>query len=378
MSGVAATAGQSLRPEGVSLARALGSSTRSSIYSYLQEADAALTVRDIAAAFDLHPNVARTHLETLAEAGLVEVGRRKHPGGGRPAKLYQAQTAPAGGVIETTLPTGSSRPGTELCVRLLAGLLDGERPGPGGAQPASRGDGARARQPAHEGAAVRDREESLTSRAHDAAATEGRRLVGTHASSRSAGSLKEAAEAALEALTAYAPQARIVKTGEDWVDVAGVRGAFALLATSHGELADALERGLLAGALAGAGAPAALSEAGSLPGGGVVLRARPSAPAGRRSGADPAECVDTRGSQRETGVVKAMRAITDLHPGEVLEVLTEGPGSPAAFARWADRAGHQLLGVERATDARDRPAIRLLIRKGADVRPAVSGSAGER
>ena len=47
------------------------------------------------------------------------------------------------------------------------------------------------------------------------------------------------------------------------------------------------------------------------------------------------------------------------------KVLAEGPGSPAAFARWADRAGHVLLGVERAADAAGRPAIRLLIRKGA-------------
>jgi TusA-related sulfurtransferase len=59
-----------------------------------------------------------------------------------------------------------------------------------------------------------------------------------------------------------------------------------------------------------------------------------------------------------------MRAVTSLHVGDILEVLAEGPGSPAAFARWADRAGHELLGVERATDATGRPAIRLLIRKG--------------
>jgi TusA-related sulfurtransferase len=59
-----------------------------------------------------------------------------------------------------------------------------------------------------------------------------------------------------------------------------------------------------------------------------------------------------------------MRAVTGLRTGDVLEVLAEGPGSPAAFARWADRAGHVLLGVERATDLAGRPAIRLLIRKG--------------
>jgi TusA-related sulfurtransferase len=74
--------------------------------------------------------------------------------------------------------------------------------------------------------------------------------------------------------------------------------------------------------------------------------------------------VDARGLARETGVVRAMRVVTGLAPGEVLEVLAAGPGAPAAFARWADRAGHVLLGVERATDAAGRPGIRLLIRKG--------------
>jgi TusA-related sulfurtransferase len=62
--------------------------------------------------------------------------------------------------------------------------------------------------------------------------------------------------------------------------------------------------------------------------------------------------------------VRAMRAITALESGAVLEVLAGGPGSPAAFARWADRAGHELIGVERATDDQGKAAIRLLIRKG--------------
>lgn len=356
MAGVPATA-EHPGPKGVSLARALGSSTRSSIFSYLQQAEAALTVRDVAAAFDLHPNVARTHLETLAEAGLVEVGRRKHPGGGRPAKLYRAQTSATGQTVETSLPSGSSRAGTELLVRLLAELVDGDQ------SPGSDGDGHGRGRP---------RGQSTAGRAHDAAAAEGRRLVGAHPARAEGNSFHEAVSIALEALAAHAPHARIVTTGEEWVDVAGIREAFGLLAASRPELATAFERGLLAGALAGAGAPATLSDAGALSSGDAVLRARPSAAPGGRQTTEPAESVDTRGTQRETGVVQAMRAITSLCAGEVLEVLTEGPGSPAAFARWADRAGHQLLGVERAADTQDRPAIRLLIRKGADVRPSTS------
>jgi hypothetical protein len=45
-------------------------------------------------------------------------------------------------------------------------------------------------------------------------------------------------------------------------------------------------------------------------------------------------------------------------------VLAAGPGAPAAFARWADRAGHQLISVERVVDEDEQPAIRLLLRKG--------------
>jgi predicted ArsR family transcriptional regulator len=77
-------------PAAAIVARALRSDTRAEIYRSLRERGEERTVRDVAAEFDLHPNVARTHLELLAEAGLVSVGRRKHPGGGRPAKVYQA------------------------------------------------------------------------------------------------------------------------------------------------------------------------------------------------------------------------------------------------------------------------------------------------
>lgn len=130
-----------------------------------------------------------------------------------------------------------------------------------------------------------------------------------------------------------------------------------------------MERGLVAGLFAGAGIAVTLSEspAGPGPAGpaeGPVWRVRAVAAPSGRSAARPVTTVDVRGQHREAGVVTAMRAVTRLQRGEVLEVLAEGPGSPAAFARWVDRAGHQLLGVERAADATGRAAIRLLIRKG--------------
>jgi TusA-related sulfurtransferase/DNA-binding transcriptional ArsR family regulator len=326
------------RRGGVSVARALGSPTRAGIYEHLQQAAAALTVRDVAEVFELHPNVARTHLETLADAGLVAVGRRKHPGGGRPAKLYLARDESQIPLDEAEpAPAGATSNAPALLVRLLATLLDEPTRGTGPAQLA---------------------------RAHETAAAEGRRVVGGIGERDSAASLDVAAQTVGRALRPFAPEVRVLKAGEDWVDIAGVRGIFRLLSATRPELADVLERGLLSGAFAAVGTPVTLADGGTAPGGGLVWRARSVQAASARASLEPTSRVDARGLQREAGVVKAMRAITALRPGEVLEVLAEGPGSPAAFARWADRAGHELLGVERAVDATGRPGIRLLMRKG--------------
>lgn len=336
---------------GVTVARALGSETRAAIFTRLRETGDAHTVRDVAAAFDLHPNVARTHLQTLAEAGLVTVGRRKHPGGGRPARVYTvADDAPDPVAVAAGEAPQWSRPGLDadpvLLVRLLAGLLDAPGTDPSGQVVLGRAP--------------------LVARAHESAAAEGRRLTSELVGRRPRPpSLVQAAHDAVRALAPWAPTARIVRNGDDWVDVAGSRGLVSLLVGVRPELAEALERGLLTGLLAGAGATVTLSET---PGGtaadGMVWRIRATGTPSARAGVEPTAAVDVRGEHREAGVVAAMRAVTRMDRGAVLEVLAEGPGSPAAFARWADRAGHQLLGVERAVDATGRPAIRLLIRKG--------------
>lgn len=289
--------------------------------------------------------MARTHLQTLADAGLVRVGRRKHPGGGRPAKVYAAVDEPAGAQVDAGVRTVALDQG--LVVRLLAALLDG----PGGDVRTPPGPARTA----------------LAARGYAVAQAEGRRLVTGTERQGDAGrrAFAQAADGALRALALLTPGVRALRSGTDWVDVAGLRPAFLQLAAVKPDLADALERGLLAGALAGAGAPATVAEAGTLPSGEPVWRARPAPATGIRTQVETAVTVDARGQQREAGVVRAMRAVTRLRPGDVIEVLAEGPGTPAAFARWADRAGHQLLGVERAADGTGRPAIRMLIRKGA-------------
>jgi predicted ArsR family transcriptional regulator/TusA-related sulfurtransferase len=320
---------------GVTVGKALSSSTRAGIFERLRDVGGELTVRDVATDFELHPNVARTHLELLAEAGLVVVGRRKHPGGGRPAKVYRVREDVDVdlGMAEGQAAAAQGSAAQDLLITLLARLLE-EAGGP------------------------------ARERAHEIAVGEGRRLVVAAVDGPQRRDLAEAAGVAVRALLPYAPEARVVKAGSGWVDIAGVQGMFAALGHDRPELADVLERGVLAGALAAAGVPVALGDAGTALGGGVVWRARSTVPSSGRGAIQPTATVDARGRQREQGVVQAMRAVTRLAPGDVLEVLAEGPGSPAAFARWADRAGHQLLGVERATDPSGRPAIRLLIRKG--------------
>lgn len=321
----------------VTISRALGSTTRAGIYDHLRQVDSAVTVRDVADTFDLHPNVARTHLGLLAEAGLVTVGQRKHPGGGRPARVYRAR--PETGTDNAALDSAAQPAGgaaAALMVRLLVALLDR----PGGPP--------------------------LVTLAHDGAREEGRQLANALTGPAPSRVLADAAARATRALRVYAPDVKVLRSGSDWAEVEGLSPAVALVERADPALAEALERGLLAGACEASGVAIDLAETSSGAQHGRTWRLRATGGRVPRSTIVTAATLDARGKSRDGGVVEAMRAITDLGSGDVLEVLAEGPGSPAAFARWADRAGHALVAVERAQDASGRPAIRLLIEK-ADV-----------
>jgi len=54
-----------------------------------------------------------------------------------------------------------------------------------------------------------------------------------------------------------------------------------------------------------------------------------------------------------------------VRSGAHLEVLTDAAGAPAAYARWADRAGHRIVAVDRIRDVEGRAAVRILIRRAA-------------
>jgi predicted ArsR family transcriptional regulator len=72
---------------------AFGDPTRRDIYLFARESDDGVTATQVADHFELHPNVARHHLDKLAAGGYLDVavGRAGGAGGGagRPSKRYR-------------------------------------------------------------------------------------------------------------------------------------------------------------------------------------------------------------------------------------------------------------------------------------------------
>lgn len=76
------------------LTASLGDATRRGVYIAVRESAEPVTAAEIARLFDIHPNVARHHLDRLTRDGYLEVTHRRRqgrtgPGAGRPAKHYQ-------------------------------------------------------------------------------------------------------------------------------------------------------------------------------------------------------------------------------------------------------------------------------------------------
>jgi predicted ArsR family transcriptional regulator len=96
---------------------AFGDPTRREIYLFTREVDRGVTASEVAERFELHPNVARHHLDKLAAGGYVEVQveRGEHPGAGRPSKRYRATAK------ETGLEFPARR--DDLLITLLGRLL---------------------------------------------------------------------------------------------------------------------------------------------------------------------------------------------------------------------------------------------------------------
>ena len=309
----------SLGDEGdAAVEQALEVPTRAGIYRRLRAEGRPVSARQAADMFGLHPNVARNHLDVLAEVGLVVTGTRKHPGGGRPARVYVAreQVAATGGM---QVP-----PGSQLAVHTVVQLIAG----------------------------LSEHRAKLTLLAEE----QGRRLVSTAAGRAASRDLAAAAVVAVTALSAAFPEVRLSQSGEERVVIDGLDVGLRLIGEVDGQVGDALAAGFVRGALAAAGAPAEVTARN----GKVEARLDP---AGMGAAPSPVDSVDARRLSLEQGVQVAMRSMAALVPGDHLEVLTDGEGAPAAYARWADRAGHQVIDVARTRDLRGRRAVRILLRK---------------
>ena len=82
---------------------AFGDPTRRAIYLFAHEMPEGVTAAEVAERFELHPNVARHHLDKLAAGGHLEVSVARlpgAPGAGRPSKRYRTH----GEAMELDLP----------------------------------------------------------------------------------------------------------------------------------------------------------------------------------------------------------------------------------------------------------------------------------
>jgi predicted ArsR family transcriptional regulator len=73
----------------VAVTSAFGDPTRREIYLFARDHERGVTAADVAERFDLHPNVARHHLDKLAAGGYLEVFVDRPGAAGRPSKRYR-------------------------------------------------------------------------------------------------------------------------------------------------------------------------------------------------------------------------------------------------------------------------------------------------
>lgn len=93
-----------------------GDGTRRAIYRHVLAVDQPVSAAEVGAAFGLHRTVARAHLERMVEVGLVQVGLRRRPAGGRPAKVY----SPGDERVEVVIPARRYEPLARLLLRVIA------------------------------------------------------------------------------------------------------------------------------------------------------------------------------------------------------------------------------------------------------------------
>ena len=109
-------------------AKVLSLPTRAAILSLLLRSGAK-TVKEIADAFQIHPNVARAHLDLMVDAGFLATETRRRTKG-RPAKVYFTWEGESGALseagVDVPATTATENDGTgeiELELRMLDRML---------------------------------------------------------------------------------------------------------------------------------------------------------------------------------------------------------------------------------------------------------------
>jgi predicted ArsR family transcriptional regulator len=97
---------------------AFGDPTRRAVYLFVRDAKYGVTAAQVADQFEVHPNVARHHLDKLAAGGYleVEVARTEKSGAGRPSKRYRA--------VDTATPMQFPVRSDDLVLSLLGEALE--------------------------------------------------------------------------------------------------------------------------------------------------------------------------------------------------------------------------------------------------------------
>ncbi len=72
----------------------------------------------------------------------------------------------------------------------------------------------------------------------------------------------------------------------------------------------------------------------------------------------PARTLDVKGKACPIPVVKTAKAMKELNPGEVLEVLATDPGVEPDMHAWTKQTGNELISVDN-----DAGVFRVLLRK---------------
>lgn len=190
---------------------AFGDPTRREIYLFAHEHPEGVTASEVAERFDLHPNVARHHLDKLCSGGYCEITiDRHHTGAGRPSKRYRV-TRPE---VTLEIPVRND----EVIVRLLGRAL------------AELG---------------RERAEAL---AEEVSVAYGRELAEAMGATEGASkSVRAALESVADALSAHGFAARAEREG-DTLQLVAAHCPFGETAVEHPVLC-AIDRGLVQGML---------------------------------------------------------------------------------------------------------------------------------